>query len=253
MKKITLLLFLVVSSFGFSQSKSTGDIDLDAGYTANFTLSSSPAEVTLVLTGPGDRWFALGFGNAVAAGFGMSAGDVVVYNGAVSDRFFRGFQSPGIDVLNWTTVSDVPGTVRTLTLKRALTTSETANDLQMPYATTNSINIAWARNAAVGNSLSSNHNRGYATANFTTLGVEDFSLNATSVYPNPASGAFYIKTKTNLSKVKLYSHLGTLIKTIDVINDAREVTVDVNGVQSGVYLLELQNDSEKSWKKVIVN
>jgi hypothetical protein len=44
-----------------------------------------------------------------------------------------------------------------------------------------------------------------------------------------------------------------LVRTIDVIDDAREFTFDVNGIQSGVYLLELQNDSEKSWKKIIVN
>ena len=48
-------------------------------------------------------------------------------------------------------------------------------------------------------------------------------------------------------------HTGSLVKTIDVMDDAREFSVDVNGIQSGVYLLELQNDSEKSWKKVIVN
>ena len=253
MKKITILLFCLFSFSGFAQSKSTADIDLEDGFTAKFTLSSSPPEVILVLTGPTDRWFALGFGSAVASGFGMSAGDVVVYNGAVSDRFFRGRTSPGTDVLDWTTVSNVAGTVRTLTLKRALSTAETTNDLQMPYATTNSINIAWARNTDAGNGLSSNHNRGFATGTFTTLGVEDFSLNATSIYPNPASGAFYIKTKTNLSKVKLYNQTGSLVKTIDVMDDAREVTVDVNDVQSGVYFLELQNDSEKSWKKVIVN
>ncbi len=255
MKKITILLLCLLSYSGFAQSKSTGNIDLEDGYTANFTLSSSPAEVTLVMTGPSDRWFALGFGSAVAPGFRMSAGDVVVFNGAISDRFYRGTQSPGTDNLDWTGTNVVSGTVRTLTLKRSLTTAETTNDLQMPYATTNSINIAWARTAggANDNLLDSNHFVGFATGTFTTLGLEDFSLSATSIYPNPASGAFYIKTKTNLSKVKLYNQIGALVKTIDVMDDAREVTVDVNGIQSGVYFLELQNDSEKSWKKVIVN
>jgi hypothetical protein len=73
------------------------------------------------------------------------------------------------------------------------------------------------------------------------------------VYPNPSSGEFYIKTKTNLSKVKLYNQTGSLVKTIDVTDDLREVKVDVSDIQSGVYFVELQNDSEKSWKKVIVN
>jgi hypothetical protein len=85
------------------------------------------------------------------------------------------------------------------------------------------------------------------------LGVEDFSLNATSIYPNPSSGEFYIKTKTNLSKVNLYTQTGALVKTINVTDESKEVEVNVSGIQSGVYLLELQNDSEKSWKKIVIN
>jgi hypothetical protein len=255
MKKITLLLFCFMSFSGFAQSKSTGNIDLENGYTANFTLSSSPAEVTLVLTGPFDRWFALGFGSSVASGFRMSAGDVIVFNGAISDRFFRGTQAPGTDNLDWTGTNVVSGSIRTLTLKRTLTTAETTNDLQMPYATTNSINVAWARTAggANDNGLDSNHDVGFASGTFTTLGVEDFSLNAASIYPNPASGEFFITAKTQLSKVNLYSQLGALIKTIDVADDSNQVQVNVAGIPSGVYLLELQNDAEKSWKKIIIN
>jgi hypothetical protein len=85
------------------------------------------------------------------------------------------------------------------------------------------------------------------------LGVEDFSLNATSVYPNPASGSFFVTAKTKLSKINMYSQLGALIKTINVAGDSKQIAVSTDGLQSGVYLLELQNDSEKSWKKVIVN
>lgn len=253
MKKITLLLFLILSSFGFSQSKSTGDISLSNGLTANFTLNKTTAKVTLVLKGPSDRWFGLGLG--IVSGFGMSAGDVLVYTTSLTDRNFIGFQAPATDVQDWATVSNpapVAG-VRTLTLERNLTNSD-SKDLQLPYDTTNSIDIVGVRASGVTTSLSSSHIYAFNSGTFTTvLGVEDFSLNATSIYPNPASEAFYIKTKTNLSKVKLYNQTGSLVRTIDVMDDAREVTVDVNGIQSGVYLLELQNDSEKSWKKVIVN
>jgi hypothetical protein len=143
--------------------------------------------------------------------------------------------------------------VRTLTLERALTNAD-VNDLQLPYASTSSINIAWARANDVTTSLSSSHSVGFASGTFTTvLGVEDFSLNATSIYPNPSSGEFYIKTKTNLSKVNLYNQTGALVRTINVTDDSKEVELSVSGVQAGVYFLELQNDSEKSWKKVIVN
>jgi len=254
MKKITLLLFCLLSFSGFSQSKSAS-IVLTSGLTAQFTLNSNTNIVTLVLKGPSDRWFAIGLG--VQNGFGMADGDVLVYTTSLSDRNYIGTGAPATDASqDWTVVSNPTpvGGVRTLTLERALTNSD-ANDFQLPYATTNTIDLAWARSATASTSLA-NHgtgNRGFASGTFTTLGVEDFSLNATSVYPNPSSGEFYIKTKTNLSKVNLYSQTGALVKTIDVTDDSREVRVSTSGIQSGVYFLELQNDSEKSWKKLLVN
>jgi hypothetical protein len=253
MEKITLSLFLVLSSFGFSQSKSTGDISFINGLTANFTLNKTTAKVTLVLKGPSDRWFGLGLG--VVRGFGMQAGDVLVYITSLTDRNFIGTGSPASDVQDWATVSNpepVAG-VRTLTLERNLENSD-SKDLQLPYDTTNSIDLVGVRASDVTTSLSRNHVYDFRSGTFSTvLGVEDFSLNATSIYPNPASGKFHIKTKTNLSKVNLYSQIGALVRTINVTDDSKEVELSVSNVQAGVYFLELQNDSEKSWKKVIVN
>jgi hypothetical protein len=254
MKKITILLFCFFSFSGFSQSKTTGVINLSSNMTANFTLNNATSKVTLVLTGPSDRWFAMGLG--VLEGFGMSDGDVVVYTTSLSDRNYIGTAAPATDSSqDWVTVTNlVASGVRTLTLERALTNLD-VNDVQLPYSSTNSIDLAWARSSTVSTSLA-NHgggNRGFATGTFTTLGLEDFSLNATSIYPNPSSGEFYIKTKTNLSKVNLYNQTGALVKTIDIKDDSKEVRVNSSGIQSGIYFLELLNNSEKSWKKLIVN
>jgi hypothetical protein len=37
------------------------------------------------------------------------------------------------------------------------------------------------------------------------------------------------------------------------VEESDTTEININGLQTGVYLLELVNDTEKSWKKVIVN
>lgn len=253
MKKTTILLFSLFTFIGFAQSKSTGVMTLNNGIpiTANFTLNNDTSTVTLVLTGPSDRWFGLGIG--VAEGFGMSNGDVVVYTTALSDRSFNGTQAPAVDAAqSWTTVSNTTaGTVRTLTLTRSLTNTD-PNDFQMPYSTTNSISIGGARPTSATTTIGG-HGAvgGFATASFTTLGVEDFSLNATMIYPNPSNGVFTVKAKSELKTINVYSQTGALVKSIQV-TEAENMETNVQGLSTGIYLLELQNDTDTSWKKVIV-
>jgi hypothetical protein len=252
MKKTTLLLFSLVALTGFAQSKSTGVLALNNGIavTANFTLNNDTSLVTLVLTGPSDRWFGLGIG--VVAGFGMSAGDVVVYTNVLSDRNYVGFQAPAVDAeQSWTMVSNTTaGTVRTLTLTRGLTNSD-ANDFQLPYATTNTISIGGARAGTATINLGSHGGGGFASGTFTTLGVEDFSLNATVIYPNPSRGIFTVKAKSALKTITIYAHTGALVKSIQTI-ESENTEVNVEGLPTGIYLVELQNDTDKSWKKVII-
>lgn len=255
MKKTTFLLMALISFAGFAQTKSTGDMPLSNGIpiTANFTLNNNTSMVTLVLKGPADRWFGLGIG--VTEGFSMTSGDVLVYTTSLSDRHFVGTQAPSVDaVQSWTVVTNTTaGNVRTLTLTRALTNSD-PNDFQMPYATTNSINIGGARATSMTTTIAAHGGSGgFATGSFTVLGVEDFSLNASSVYPNPSKGNFTVKSKTTLDKINIYTQTGAFVKTVEVNAGATEVEVDAEGLAQGVYLLELQNASEKSWKKIIIN
>jgi hypothetical protein len=115
MKKTLLLIMIFGTFLGFSQQKSTGIISLTSNMTVNLTLNNSTSKATLVLTGPSDRWFALGIG--VSSGFGMSSGDVLVYTNSLSDCHYGGYASPSADAnQDWTTSSDnVVSGVRTLT------------------------------------------------------------------------------------------------------------------------------------------
>lgn len=261
MKKTTLLLMALISVAGFAQTKSTGEVNLSTNVKATLELNNTTTTAKLTLVGPNDRWFALQFGS-FANGQGMMAGTDLVYwnNVTLVDAVQQGEgEVPETDTNNWTLVSNTnnsPSTgLRTIVFTRPFVTGDGNNDYTFNYADT-SIDFAWARRSTAGYTIN-NHgsgNRGYAiNAAFTTLGVEDFSLNASAVYPNPSKGIFTVKSKTTLDKINIYSQTGTFVKTIEVNAGAMEVEVNAGELSQGVYLIELQNVSETSWKKIIIN
>ena len=133
MKKSTLLLALLllfILPASFAQTYTTGVVNLSS--TAGLAMSAKidvTTQVTLTLTGPSGRWFALGF-NASSMTNGT---DVVGVHSATTlsafDCKLTGFAAPVTDAQqNWTITSDVisAGT-RTIIATRALNTGD-AND-----------------------------------------------------------------------------------------------------------------------------
>ncbi|HEX8270058.1 MAG TPA: T9SS type A sorting domain-containing protein [Flavobacterium sp.] len=254
MRKITLLLILFTVA-GFSQQKTTGPISFLPGLTAGVLLDSPSSMVTIAIEGPADRWFALTLGNFGQPG-AMSAGnDVVYYNGTtlVDARHNGQGVAPSPDAVNnWVVLSNtVNAGVRTLVATRPFVGD--ANDYVFSFSDTN-VSLAAAHAAsAILNTLQyhqTNRNN-MGSVPFTNLGVAEVSLHGSQLYPNPSNGEFLIKTTVFLEKVTIYSQTGALVKTIEVNSDAGEIRVD--GLQAGIYLVELQNSTEKSWKKIIVN
>lgn len=258
MKKITLLAILVICSVSFAQQKSTGNVTLTANMTVNLTLNNTTSKATLTLTGPSDRWFALQFGSFGGSG-GMEAGEDFVYaNGTtLVDGNHAGYaQFPNTDASqNWTVTSNtVTSGIRTIIAERNLSTGDT-NDYTFNYNNT-TIDFAWARRSNAGYALN-NHgggNRGYNTSVplSTSLGVDNFSLKTSSIYPNPSNGNFSIETKTGLDKINVYSLTGVLVETIEVKDKSETVEVSLKNLQTGIYLVELKNENDKSWKKIII-
>ena len=265
MKKTTLLLITMLSFAGFAQTKSTGEITLSANVKATLELNNTTSTAKLTLVGPNDRWFALQFGSfngppagETEGGDGMMNGTDLVYwnNTTLVDARQVGIsQTPSNDAVNnWTSTSTVSGNVRTVIATRPFVGD--ANDYTFNYADT-TIDFAYARSGTANDfTLPGGHgaNRGYSVnVPFTVLGVEDFSLNASAVYPNPSKGNFTVKSKTTLDKINIYTQTGAFVKTVEVSAGATEVEVNAEGLSQGVYLVELQNASEKSWKKIIIN
>lgn len=256
MRKTTFWLFILLPVLTFAQVKTTGTIDLSTNIKAKLDLDSATSTATLTLSGPNDRWFALAFGSFTN---GMQAGNDVVYwnNTTLVDARQNGQNTPIVDATNnWTVVSNTNNSPvagqRTIVATRAFSTGD-SNDFTFSFSAAN-IDLAWARGSSASFSLSShgNSNRGKAlNQNFTTLGVEDLSLSASVVYPNPSQSWFAVKTKTALERINVYSQTGAFVKTVEVkALEATEVRVD--GLSSGIYLLELVNAGEKAWKKLIV-
>jgi hypothetical protein len=256
MKKTTLLLLLITLT-GFAQQKSTGLVTFFTGLSANLMLDNGTSTATLTINGPSDRWLAVTFGNFSSPGAMMSGNDVVYYNGTTLVDATQNGQgiSPSVDAVNnWTVIGNsVVSGVRTLTATRPFVAE--ASDYTFNFANTN-ISLAGAHaNSAVSATLQYHGgNRGnLGSIPLNNLNVEDFSLNATQIYPNPSNGEFLVKTKTTLDKINVYSQTGAFVKTIEVDNSSDAVEVNVKGLQTGVYLIELVNSTEKSWKKIIVN
>ena len=89
-----------------------------------------------------------------------------------------------------------------------------------------------------------------------TLGTETFNNNGFSVYPNPTSGVLKISSDRHLSdfeQLEIYDMNGRLVSTTSLKNhDAKNITIDVNQLTSGIYVLKLVSLHQEYTAKVIV-
>jgi len=259
MKKKITLLFILIAGFANAQIKSTGNVALGTNMTANMSLNSATSLVTLTLVGPNDRWLAVQFGSFTG---GMDAAtDVVYWNGtSLVDAVHVGVgAAPTTDSTNnWTLVSNtnnVPAAgQRTLVYTRPFSTGD-SNDYTFNFAD-NTLDLALAKHQTASFSMAnhgtSSSNRTLALDVSLVLGLDDFSLNASTVFPNPSNGNFTITTKTFLKSVDVYNINGALIKSYRVADSSENVEFNIADLPSGVYLLELKNETDKTWKKVII-
>lgn len=255
MKKITFLALMFSCLSGFAQQKSTGVVNFFSGLSASLLLDNSNTTATLTINGPSDRWFAVTIGSFSAPGAMAAGNDVVYYNGTtlVDARQNGQGNTPIVDAVNnWTVMSNtVAAGTRTIVATRPFVGDGT--DYTFNFSNTGvSLAGAHADSAILATLQYHGSNRANMGNVGLTLGVDDFSLNATQIYPNPSKGDFKVKTRTALEKINIYSQTGAFIKTIEVGSE-EEAEVNVSGLQTGVYLFELQNSTEKSWKKIIVN
>lgn len=249
MRKITFLLLLLTSSFTFAQTYSTGVVNLTTGMTVKFDTNSTT--VTMTLTGPSDRWFAVGLG--VSSGFGMGSGDCVVYSTSLTDREFVGMTVPSTDATqNWTVSSNTTsGSTRTIVATRALNTGDTAGSDYTFTNSTGSIPLAWALPPNATTTLSSHGSRGFATAN-KTLSNDSFALAGFKMYPNPADELLAIELPANFESVNatIYDMTGKEVLTKSLT--ALENKIDVSALLAGNYIVKVASGDKQFSTNLIV-
>jgi hypothetical protein len=254
--KITFLLFFSTIVM-LAQQKTTNIVTLGATMGASITLDSTTSQATLTLTGPNDRWFALQFGSFSG---GMETGtDVVYYSGTtlVDARHNGVGMSPTDDNTNhWVVVSNNDNTpttgLRTIVASRAFNTGDTS-DFTFNYADT-SIDMAWAHYSSALYTLAYHGfaNRGVSLdVPLSVLSNENFTINSVAVYPNPSKGFFTISSKAILTEVLIYDINGKFIKTFKNHDNAENLEVNILDLPVGFYMLEIKNDTETTWKKIL--
>jgi hypothetical protein len=91
----------------------------------------------------------------------------------------------------------------------------------------------------------------------TTLGTNENVFGSDfSLYPNPTSGQFTIKTSGltgNDAELKIYNILGQQVfSKTQTIEDNGKINVNASGLSSGLYLIELQQDEQVFSTKLII-
>lgn len=247
MKKKLLIIFLALTGISSYAQFTTGTVAL-SGSSRTIKIDTNATTVTLTLTGPSTAWLGVGFGGNSMP----SVTDMFIWNSSTNRDYTPsgGYSIPSsAETQNWTTISDnVVSSVRTVIATRALATS--GDYTFSNNSTTIPIIFAEGSTTTLGPHGTNPHDA--QTLSRSALGVEDFSLNASEIYPNPSKGEFIVKTKTYLEKINIYTQTGALVRSIEVKNGNESVKVNSNGVQAGIYLIELVNEQEKSWKKIII-
>ena len=81
-----------------------------------------------------------------------------------------------------------------------------------------------------------------------TLGLEEQNLLAISVYPNPAKDKLCILGLSKPLKVLIYNVLGKL-----VFSETTSSEVDLEGLQTGVYIVKIRDQQKETTRKFIKN
>ena len=254
MKKIFLLMLCLGSlQFAHAQQKETA-LTTMGNMKVKINLDSATSVATITMVGPSTKWFSIGLSTSTMA----TNKDVMTFGTTLLDQYFtsNGHVAPTTDTTNNLTLvsNTVAGTTRTVVFTRPFSTGD-AKDYTFVYTMT-SLNIVWGIGPST--NVSSEHATfGSKTLTFSAvLANENFaSLEDITVFPNPSSGVFNIAKNSMISinKIRVFDSNAKLLKEINTEITDQNNSIDLTGLTTGMYFMELSNDSDQVVKKILIN
>jgi len=81
-----------------------------------------------------------------------------------------------------------------------------------------------------------------------SLGIDDQYLTNISIYPNPTNDKLFIQGLSDATKVSIYNVLGKLVLSQTISKE-----IDVNNLQSGIYIIKITDEQKEIVRKFIKN
>ncbi len=252
MKKITLILSLLISAYGFAQNTSTGVVTLNAnaGFTVQFDVNGTTDIVTMTMVGPSNVWLAVALNTTGGNSMGAGGEDVILYDSTgLKDRNLTGAQNaPNVDASqDWTQSSNtVTSGVRTIVATRDLDTND-SNDYVFTTTNNSALPLLWAYGS--GTNLAYHASRGATTS---TLSTQTIALTPEfNIYPNPVTNELSVEFPSAVTQatISVYSVLGTLVysSTMDQWNSK----INTSEWNTGVYLMNINAANFSQTKRII--
>ena len=252
-KTYLLMLCLGLMQLINAQQKETA-LTTIGGMKVKINLNSATSLATITMVGPSSKWLSIGLSTSDMA----TNKDVITYGTTLLDQYFtsNGHVAPTTDATNNLTVvsNTVAGTTRTIVFTRPFSTGD-AKDYTFAYSLT-SLNIVWGIGPST-NVASEHSTFGSKTLTFSAvLANESFaSLEDISVYPNPSNGIFNISKNSmiTINKIRVFDSNAKLLKEINSEITDQNNSIDLTGLTTGMYFMELSNDSDQVVKKILIN
>ncbi len=94
---------------------------------------------------------------------------------------------------------------------------------------------------------------GYFLNNAAALATPEHAVSKFTLYPNPATTQIRIASANAIDSYKIYESTGKLVANASFPNAITDCNIDLSGLSSGFYFIEIQSGSSREIKKFVKN